>query len=529
MNNTEIKTILIVDDDPDIREYLGELLKRKGFKTHLAAEGKEALEKIQGFHINIILCDIQMPGLNGIQFLKEIHKLHLNTQVIVMTGVYDIDNYNEAIKYETCGYLIKPFSQDELMKSILCAQRNILEKKETSEKALAQIKTGKTKYVIISIFKRITLSALFTLLISTVTLPLIYVFPLSRYLDYGIYDRLQRLENILKDPPRAVNDLVLVLIDDETLREIPQRWPYPRSVFAEAIVNLKKAGPRLIAFDFTFLGRSSPEDDSRLSGVLSRGSPVILSYGIDDKGSVNFYSSLETGSNVESGFANCLQDRDGITRRGLIYLKNTDNPENGFLSWEMQVLRIAKNIDLSTFADHRSFISFEDSMADKWLIPVDPHTSSYPIRMRAAKNDFRRLSFYRAARGLFDPDDIRDKIVLVGISAPLLGDSHTTSIGQLPGIFLKANAFLTLYTRDLLSSIPLKTQSYFVVLGLFPVAASFFFLKNWRRAIVAVIMLAAFFLASYILLVSGYTWNYSVFPGVVVSAYILLILVRRLP
>jgi len=172
--------------------------------------------------------------------------------------------------------------------------------------------------------------------------------------------------------------------------------------------------------------------------------------------------------------------------------------------------------------------SFKNPKAEDWLIPVDPKNRSFPIRMRAGASDFKRLSFYQAVNASFDPKDVQDKIVLAGISSALLGDIHNTSLGPLPGIFLKANSFLTLYSHDLLKNIRPEIESYFLILGLLLITLSFFFLSGWKRALTAGLIVLIFFVTSYIFLSQGYIWGYLVFPISIVSAYLLLSATQRL-
>ncbi|MFA5092777.1 MAG: CHASE2 domain-containing protein [Candidatus Omnitrophota bacterium] len=515
-------TILIIDDDPAVRSYLNDLLKSKGFLTYLASDGQEALEKIKKLKIQIVLCDIKMPKLNGIDFLKATHKLNLNVQVTIMTGVYDLESCNEAVKYAICGYLIKPFSSEELMKSITLAQRNILEKHETTKHAMGQLKEGKHKYILSNILKKIYLAIPLTLLLCAILVPLVNFVPFSGNLRCGIYDQLQKTENILKGPPEQINQIVLVLIDNQTIEKISQSWPYPRSVFAQVIKNIKAANPKIIALDFTFIGNSDPKEDDYLKEELSGGQPIILGYGIDEASKINFSTLPQITSVTSSGFVNSLQDHDGVARRGLTYLKSENNPKLWFLSWEMQVLKTIKGINYSTFIDDKTTISFKNSAQEEWEIPVDPQSSSFLIRFRAKTEDFKQLSFVQVLNHNFNPLDLKDKIVFLGINSTLLGDYQNVPIGKVPGIILKANSFLTLYAHNFLKIAPVALRLGFLILGIFLMVLAFFFLKNWRRAAVAGLLVFLFFILSYVFFSFGLIWNYAVFPSVLVLTYLLL-------
>jgi len=521
-------TILIIDDDPAVRDYLCDLLKSKGFQAHLAADGLEALAKIKTLGVQIVLCDIKMPKLNGLEFLKAVHKLNLGIQVTLMTGVYDLESCNEAVKYAICGYLIKPFSSDELMKSINLAQRNLLEKKETTHHALGQLKKGKTNYILGNILKKISLAIPLALVLCLLLVPLVNIFPFSHNLRCGIYDQLQRAECALIGPPKEINQIVLVLIDNQTISKIPQSWPYPRSVFVKVIKNLRAAEAKVIALDFTFMGSSNEKDDADLREEISRKEPVILGYGIDEASKINFTTLAQISSVTSSGFVNTLQDYDGVARRGLTYLKSEKNPKAWFFSWEMQVLKAAKEIDFSTFNDNKTSITFKNNAHEKWLIPVDPVSSSFLIRFRSKTGNFKQLPFIQVLNNDFNPLDLKNKIVLLGISSPLLGDYQNTAVGRLPGVILKANSLLTLYAHNFLKTAPLPLRLGFLIFGIYFMTLAFFFLKNWKRAAVAGLLIIIFFGLSYIFLISGFIWNYAIFPSVLVLTYLLLTLTQKI-
>ena len=78
------------------------------------------------------------------------------------------------------------------------------------------------------------------------------------------YDALATLRSQFVRPAPATKDIVLVKIDNDTMKNMPESWPYSRATFARVINQLKKAGARTIGFDFVFYGRSSAEADALL-------------------------------------------------------------------------------------------------------------------------------------------------------------------------------------------------------------------------------------------------------------------------
>ena len=103
------ETILVVDDEAGPRESLRMILKPL-YEVHTAADGQEALRLIQDKDIAVVTLDLNMPGLSGIEVLKEIRKLKPNTEVIVITGYGTLNNAQEAIRFGAGDFISKPFN-----------------------------------------------------------------------------------------------------------------------------------------------------------------------------------------------------------------------------------------------------------------------------------------------------------------------------------------------------------------------------------------------------------------------------------
>ena len=128
--------ILIIDDEADIRDYLKSILERKGFNVTSAQDGEEGLNFIMNSNIHIVLCDIRMPKIDGLQFLKKVKDFNSSVEVIMITGHSNLDCCIESVDKGACEYLTKPVNIDDLFAAIARAQRNIGEKQEMIKKAL---------------------------------------------------------------------------------------------------------------------------------------------------------------------------------------------------------------------------------------------------------------------------------------------------------------------------------------------------------------------------------------------------------
>lgn len=115
----EKKKVLVVDDSLLIRKLLQDFLNKKGYTVLLAEDGKEALEMINKDMPDMMLLDITMPVMDGIEVLVELKKLNINLPVIIVTNTADIKIARETLEKGAYDYVTKPIDFDYLELSIL--------------------------------------------------------------------------------------------------------------------------------------------------------------------------------------------------------------------------------------------------------------------------------------------------------------------------------------------------------------------------------------------------------------------------
>lgn len=102
--------ILVVDDDPQLRELIGSCLKAKGFEVSEAEDGEEGLLSLSQHLPDLLLCDVQMPRINGLEVLKAVKQKYPRLPVIMISGAGFIQDVVAALRLGAWDYLIKPFS-----------------------------------------------------------------------------------------------------------------------------------------------------------------------------------------------------------------------------------------------------------------------------------------------------------------------------------------------------------------------------------------------------------------------------------
>jgi DNA-binding NtrC family response regulator len=162
---TRQRLIHIIDDEPIIHEVLGDLLTAEGYEVESSLDGEEALEKYSPDSCDLILLDLLMPGMNGMEVLKRIKKIDPQAVIIIITAYASVESAISAMKIGAFDYIQKPFKHDELLLTIERAREhknlqdeNIRLKDELKKKFSFENIIGKSS-VMNNVFETIKASA----------------------------------------------------------------------------------------------------------------------------------------------------------------------------------------------------------------------------------------------------------------------------------------------------------------------------------------------------------------------------------
>lgn len=117
-NSSHKIKVLMVDDEEQFRNTTSKILTKRGYATTLAASGEEAISILAAEPHDVVILDIQMPGMNGHDVLPQIKKINPGTQVIMLTGHGNLDSARESLKHRAFDYLLKPCDIDHLDRRI---------------------------------------------------------------------------------------------------------------------------------------------------------------------------------------------------------------------------------------------------------------------------------------------------------------------------------------------------------------------------------------------------------------------------
>jgi DNA-binding response OmpR family regulator len=110
--------LLVVDDEVNLRAGLRDLLSLMGYQVEEAASGYEALELLESQHYDLMVLDIRMPGIDGIEVMHRARQMHPDLSIIVLTAHASLESAIAAVKTDAVDYMLKPFNIDDLATTI---------------------------------------------------------------------------------------------------------------------------------------------------------------------------------------------------------------------------------------------------------------------------------------------------------------------------------------------------------------------------------------------------------------------------
>ncbi len=124
--------VLLVEDDEDTRTLMLDALKRRGFTVDMVASAQEGLDWVRDHDVDVVVTDIQMPGISGVQLCEQLRERHPHVLAIVLTGLGTYDNAIEAVRSGAYDYLMKPIKIDVLVVALEKAFKHLSVSREVN-------------------------------------------------------------------------------------------------------------------------------------------------------------------------------------------------------------------------------------------------------------------------------------------------------------------------------------------------------------------------------------------------------------
>lgn len=261
---------------------------------------------------------------------------------------------------------------------------------------------------------------------------------LMQRVSYALEDLLFKTRYASDPLPAAREKLLIVAIDDESSFRLGLRWPWPRTVFAQVVEELRKKGASVIGLNFTFTGLEDGREESTLA----------LAEAIRAHGRVVTGSTLEGGrlmrpnaillkAGTRYGFLEKIVDEDFVIRRS--YAVRTD--------------RSGLREELSFPAALR-----REAQSQAFETPVDGE-EGHPINFLVKDKDLKVVPAWKVLSGNLPREAASGKTAVIGITSSLLSESHRTPLGLLSGVAVHANEWLEMETGRHLKPVPVPATA----------------------------------------------------------------------
>jgi len=117
--------LLVVDDEADVCDFVRNFFKERNFEVSVAYDGKKAVETVKTESPDIVLLDVKMPEMDGMEALKEILKIDASKKVIMITAVDDVDQIEEAKRCGAVEYITKPLILEQLERTVMAVAEQV--------------------------------------------------------------------------------------------------------------------------------------------------------------------------------------------------------------------------------------------------------------------------------------------------------------------------------------------------------------------------------------------------------------------
>ena len=250
--------------------------------------------------------------------------------------------------------------------------------------------------------------------------------------DLKLLDSYFNLASKMNPSPKNADNMVLVTIDDESLRRINMQWPWPRSVIAGIIDKLSKDNPRLICADLVFAGKSfNPQEDMALIGAIKNSANVLGAAYFGNDGRYVVPDEPIALALADFGFVNKPRDTDNGVRRMRPYFLS---PRGEVIDYSLSLKTAAKAIGAP-------------SVNIAQALPVSRDGTAY-IKFSGRQDRFTVIPVWKIMEGAIGLPSLKDKLVFFGVTSEAFHDTYSTPLGMMPGVVIDLNETLTYINKD---------------------------------------------------------------------------------
>lgn len=310
--------ILVVDDEPRMRESVKALLKAEGYEVLDAANGAEALARLRSDPADLVLADLSMPGMSGIELVDRLREEHPGTAVIIFTGYGTLQTAVEAIRRGVVDYIVKPFDFETLRQSVARALQSV-EQQRLLTQTTEELEDAKKTLEVLAITDELTGLPNLRYLRERLLQEVARTFRSGSALSVALID-LDRFKEVNDHHGHSVGDQVLIFyarLLSQSVREVDVLGRYggdefllilPDTPISRAATLLERLRERIAESRFNLqeisvnltisIGLASPEF---VSSGTSDGDPATLTKALFEAADQALYKAKHAGRNRLEG------------------------------------------------------------------------------------------------------------------------------------------------------------------------------------------------------------------------------------
>ena len=322
---------------------------------------------------------------------------------------------------------------------------------------------------------------------------------ISTLFSLGLYSNIQtKVSDSLYGGGTALDNIAIIAIDDKSIQEIG-RWPWERGNFTELLTHL--AGAEVIAFDVAFFEPSNNEADNRLAEAVAEAGNVIMPVEYTtferEKGRIAVKKAIKPIPQIREaaaalGYINVVTDDDGITR--------------------------AVNTNIEGEYDH-----FAHAVLEQYIHKPAERETRFLVNFIDRPGAYDRYGFVDVLQGKYDNGEFKDKIVLIGATAPNLHDNYfvPTSYGKaMPGVEIHATVVQQLLTGKRVRHAPDWLTILTIFLVSIGVALLVHYFPIWLAAIISAAAMILYIFTAIFVFDTGLILNLIYVPVAIVITYL---------
>ncbi|NQT23506.1 MAG: diguanylate cyclase [Candidatus Omnitrophica bacterium] len=254
---------------------------------------------------------------------------------------------------------------------------------------------------------------------------------LVKIANLKIFDNLLLLKNSISPVDKHIADVVLISIDDESMRNLDVNWPWPRGMIATIIKKLSAHEPALINIDLVFIGKDADRDqDLLLANAIKAAGNILVAAYFGKDGRYVMPQHLIAQHVRGFGFVNKPPDADTAVRRMRPFILS----ESGsIIDYSLAVKSAAEYLNKSP-----------EEITSK--MPILKNSTAY-ISFFGTEDQFTKIPVWKVLKDEADLTSLKGKIVFVGTTSEIFHDTYQTPIGVISGVLINLNEFLTYSTQ----------------------------------------------------------------------------------